>query len=543
MTNPSLRIALAQMNPHVGNLEKNLEKHLQIIKDALQQQAELVVFPELSLCGYPPEDLLLRPDFIEQSENNVIMLAKALPKDRYCVVGHPTLKRGKLFNSLSLLHHGKVIGRYHKNCLPNYSVFDEDRYFTKGETSFVFTIKNIAVGFIICEDIWHLQPVPKAVEAGAKLIVCMNASPFELDKHEQRQTLLRKRAMESHVPIVYVNLVGGQDDLVFDGGSMVMNADGNLAQLAPFFEENLMITEITQTQHHMQFSTSVYTTPPTLARAYQALVLAIRDYVNKNAISHVYIGVSGGIDSALTLALAVDALGKDRVIAVILPSRYSSQLSLDEANAVVDYVGVKSFTINIEKTYQSLVESLGSHIEIKDTSITLQNLQARARAIILMALANETGGMVLTTGNRSELAVGYCTIYGDMAGGFAPLKDVPKTMVYALSHYRNQQNTVIPEATLTRAPTAELAPNQTDQDTLPPYELLDAILYAHLNQSQSIQAMIESGLPEEAVKKTVKLVKQNEYKRKQAAIGPRLNHKSFGKDWRYPNTNGFTDQG
>lgn len=541
MTN--LRLALAQINPHVGNLEKNLEKHLEFITAAAEQEAELIIFPELSLCGYPPEDLLLRPDFIEQSEKTLATLISKLPNTLYCVVGHPVLKHGKLFNALSLLHQGKIIGQYFKNCLPNYSVFDEDRYFTPGDTAFVFPIKNIPIGFIICEDIWHLRPAPKATEAGAKIIICINASPFELDKHEQRQTLLRKRAIEHHAPIVYVNQVGGQDDLIFDGGSMVMNADGNLTQLAPFFEEKLIITDITHTQHHISFNESSCTPLPTLARTYQALVLAIRDYVNKNGIPHVYIGVSGGIDSALTLALAVDALGKERVTAVILPSRYSSSLSLDEANAVIHHVNVKSLTINIESIYQSLLTSLSSQIQTKDTSITLQNLQARARAVILMALSNETGGMVLTTSNRSEMAVGYCTIYGDMAGGFAPLKDVLKTMVYALSHYRNQQNTVIPENTITRAPTAELAPNQTDQDTLPPYELLDAILYAHLNQNQSINAMIESGLPEAVVKKVVTLVKQNEYKRKQAAIGPRLNHKSFGKDWRYPITNGYTDKG
>lgn len=538
-----LRIALAQINPHVGHLEKNLAAHLQVIKTACEKhQAELIVFPELSLCGYPPEDLLLRSHFIHKVEDTVIALAKAIPPDIYCVIGHPVLAKGKIYNTLSVLHQGKVAGQYHKQCLPNYGVFDEERYFSHGSDSFVMTIKDIPIGFIVCEDVWHLKPVPDAVNAGAKLIVCINASPFELDKHEQRQTLLRKRAIEHHIPLIYVNMVGGQDDLIFDGGSMVMNSDGNPTTLLPFFEERITLTEASLHDDHITLTETPHSAPPTLARAYGALILATRDYLQKNNITHVYIGVSGGIDSALTLTLAVDAIGKENVNAVFLPSRYSSVLSLDEAKAIAENLGVNEITIDIEPTVSTLTKSLGEHIKTDSPSITLQNIQARARAIILMALANETNGLVLTTGNRSEIAVGYCTIYGDMAGGFAPLKDVPKTMVYALSHFRNQHEPVIPEATLTRAPTAELAPNQTDQDTLPPYELLDAILYAHLNQGMGIQAMIESGLPKEAVEKTVKMVKQNEYKRKQAAIGPRLNHSAFGKDWRYPVTNGFVDK-
>lgn len=541
MTNSSLRIAMAQLNLHVGNLADNLAKHISAARDARDlYQADIIVFPELSLTGYPPEDLLLRQHFIEASDQALQTLLETV-RDIYCLVGHPVYKDGKRYNAASLIYNGEIIGQYFKQCLPNNTVFDEQRYFTPGNEALVTNIKGIPVGILICEDIWHKAPIHLASLEHAKLILNINASPFELDKHEQRLTVLRKRAIHHHTPIVYVNCVGGQDDLIFDGGSMVINTEGNIATLAPFFEESITVTPIEFTENQVTIPETAYTTPSTLARAYRGLVLALRDYVNKNRIPSVLIGVSGGIDSALTLTLAVDALGKDRVHAVVLPSQYSSALSLEEANTLTATLGVKTSTISIEPVVQTLLQSLKPYINTEGASVTLQNCQARARGIILMALSNESGGIVLTTGNRSEMAVGYCTLYGDMAGGFAPLKDVPKTMVYALSHYRNQLGEVIPPRTITREPTAELAPNQKDQDSLPPYELLDAILLAHLNQGMGAAEMIAAGLPEADVIKVVRLVKLSEYKRKQAAMGPRLNGCSFGKDWRFPVTNGFVE--
>ncbi|HEU5281213.1 MAG TPA: NAD+ synthase [Gammaproteobacteria bacterium] len=539
MTKTTLRIAMAQLNLHIGNITENLAKHIQAANEARDlHQADLVVFPELSLTGYSPEDLLNRKHFIEASDAALKTLTETV-HGIYCLVGHPQQIKNKLYNATSLIYNGKILGQYHKQCLPNNSVFDERRYFTPGDKPLIQTIKGIPIGILICEDIWHIQPAQQALDAGARLIVNLNASPFELDKHEQRLTVLRKRAIHHHTPIVYVNNVGGQDELIFDGGSMIINNEGNVATLAPFFKESLTVTSLEFNENSVNIPETTYTLPATLERAYQGLVLAIRDYINKNHMPHVLVGVSGGIDSALTLTLAVDALGKDRVHAVVLPSRHSSKLSLEEANALTQNLGVKTKTIDIEPTYQAVVSSLKNEICTQGSSVTLQNCQARARGILLMALSNESGGLVLTTGNRSELAVGYCTLYGDMAGGFAPLKDVPKTMVYALAHYRNQLGEVIPPRTITRAPTAELAPDQKDQDSLPPYELLDAILLAHLNQGMGVAEMVAAGLPEADVVKVVRLVKLSEYKRKQAAMGPRLNAYAFGKDWRFPVTNGF----
>ncbi len=534
MTNTSLRVALAQLNCHVGDLEKNIAQHIAAATRARdEQKADLIIFPESSLTGYPAEDLLLRPHFLERTAEALTQLETQI-HGIVCVVGHPHVQNGKLYNAATVFYNGERLGTYCKRKLPNYSVFDERRYFTAGREPFIFKVKDIPVGLIICEDAWTNEVVAETAALGAKLLITLNASPFETDKHEQRSTVLRKRAIHNHLPIAYVNCVGGQDELVFDGGSMIIDAEGNIACLAPFFQESIITKEmIFNEQTHLELD--IINTPNKLSRIYDAITLGIRDYIHKNRFPGVLIGVSGGIDSALTLALAVDALGADNVHAVILPSRYSSQLSLEEATQITQNLGVSHQLIDIEPTVQALTASLPASLK----SITLQNLQARARGIILMALSNDTGNLVLTTGNRSEVAVGYCTLYGDMVGGFAPLKDVPKTLVYELATYRNQRGVVIPERTITRAPTAELAPNQTDQDTLPPYDRLDAILSAYLNQGLDADAIIHLGMPEEEVRLVLQLVKNNEYKRKQAAIGPRINSHSFGKDWRMPVTNGF----
>ena len=400
-------------------------------------------------------------------------------------------------------------------------------------------MNGILVGLVACEDLWVQGPTQQAAAQGARFILSPNASPFEVNKHEQRVAMLAKRAKLNQTPIVYVNSVGGQDELIFDGGSMVVNEEGNVAQFAGFFSETLLPVDI----EISTVSTKITMTPPQLPtdeeKIYQALVLALRDYVNKNKIPSVLLGLSGGIDSALTLAIAVDALGRDRVKAVFMPSRYTADISTEDATIIAKNLGVVMDTISIEPTYKSFLESLAPNFAGKHPDVTEENIQARCRAVILMALSNKSGSLVLTTGNRSEIAVGYCTLYGDMAGGFAVLKDVPKTLVYKLAAYRNTLHAVIPQRTIDRPPTAELAVNQKDEDTLPPYAELDNMLECYLNQNQDIEEMITQGFDRTTVEKVVGMIKRNEYKRRQAAIGPRINNKSFGRDWRYPVTNRF----
>jgi len=533
-----LRIVQAQLNLQVGNIAENLEKHrLATVIARDQFHADIIVFPELSLTGYPPEDLLYRPAFIQEAQAALLSLAADI-KDIYCVVGHPHLERDHLFNACSVLHDGKVIAYYAKQRLPNYGVFDECRYFTPGNASCVFPIQDTQVGIVICEDLWKLGPTRAAKSHGAEIILSPNASPFEVDKHEQRLSVLAKRAKHDNLPIIYVNQVGGQDDLIFDGGSMAVNAMGDCCQFAGFFHESLHPIDFVKKG---RITSAPFTVPEPIERIYQALVLATRDYIHKNHFSGVLVGVSGGIDSALTLAIAVDALGKDKVKAVFLPSQYTASMSLEDGKALTDELGVATETISIESTCKTLVETLAPSFAGKKSDVTEENIQARARAIILMALSNKFGYLVLTTGNRSEMAVGYCTLYGDMAGGYAVLKDIPKTLVYKLAAFRNQRGQVIPQRTIERPPTAELAPNQKDEDSLPPYSILDSILECYLNQSQSIEEIVNNGFDRNVVTKVVNLIKYSEYKRKQAAVGPRINHKSFIRDWRYPNTNGFTE--
>ncbi len=537
----TLRIVNAQLNLHVGNLAGNLQKHLSSIALACTEHlADVVVFPELSLTGYPPEDLLLRNAFIDECDATLQSLAQQIG-DVYVVVGHPARDGDKIYNACSVLHDGRVIHTYHKFHLPNYGVFDEKRYFSAKNDACVFTVKGIKIGLIICEDLWSSGPLEKSVAAGAQLVLIPNASPFEMDKHEQRTKLLSQQAKRHAVPLIYINNVGGQDELVFDGGSMVMHADGSLSHFAGFFAETLVPISVQNANGKITIDPEKKPTaiPASTERVYQALVTGTRDYIEKNHFPGVIIGLSGGIDSALTAAIAVDALGKDRVHGVYMPSRYSSDISQTDAAELAKKLGIEFSSFAITDIHNAFLQTLSTAIQPHAADITDQNLQSRTRAVILMALSNSSGKLVLTTGNRSEVAVGYCTLYGDMCGGYAVLKNVPKMLVYALAKYRNQLNDVIPSRTIQRAPTAELAPNQMDEDSLPPYPVLDSILECYLDRSMSIDEIVAQGFQRDVVMKVLTMIKRNEYKRKQYALGPQIQTTSFIKDWRYPVTNGF----
>lgn len=533
-----IRVVLAQLNFHVGDIEGNLQKHFVAAAKARDElAADVIVFPELSLIGYPPEDLLLRKSFVHDAYAALQKFNNEM-RGIYCVLGHPLPSSDGLFNACSLTYNGNIIGQYFKQQLPNYGVFDEKRYFVPGELPCVASIHDVQTGLVICEDLWTPGPCRQAVDHGARLILSPNASPFETDKHEQRLSILSKRIKANKLPIVYVNHVGGQDELVFDGGSMVLDDKGTFTNFAGFHQEKLLPVDI-DIHATPKIMTSHFTVPTKLERIYQTLVLGVRDYVEKNGFPSVVFGLSGGIDSALVLAIAVDALGKDRVHAVLMPSRYTADISNIDAIELAKNLDVTTENISIEPIYKQLLESLSPSFKDKKTDITEENIQARCRGILLMALSNKFGHLVLTTGNRSEMAVGYCTLYGDMVGGYAPLKDIPKTLVYELANYRNQIQPVIPQRIIDRAPSAELAPDQKDQDSLPPYSILDRILELYLNEGKNLTEIVNEGIDQEVAAKIIKLIRRNEYKRKQAAIGPHINHKSFGKDWRYPLTNGY----
>lgn len=538
-----LRIVLAQLNLTVGDIQNNLNKLITSAIDARDNlDANMIVFPELSLTGYPPEDLLLRKSFLVAT-NKALYEFIAQVQNIYCVIGHPHATSHGLFNSCSIIYNGTILGRYAKQFLPNYGVFDECRYFQSGSNSpCVLPIQNIPTGFIICEDIWYANPAQQAATQGARFLIVINASPFETDKHEQRVKILSERAKQNNLPILYVNHVGGQDDLIFDGGSLVVDAEGKLCQQAEFCKEVLLPVDMEFTSTNTILPTC--TTPPVIStekRIYNCLVLGLRDYLQKNQFSGVLVGVSGGIDSALTLAIAVDALGKENVHAVMMPSRYTADISQEDALALIHNLEVSYEEISIEPVFEAFLQTLQPQLADKKSDLTEQNLQARCRGMILMALSNLTGKIVLITSNHSETAVGYATLYGDMAGGFAVLKDVPKTLVYQLANYRNSITPVIPLRTIKRAPTAELAPGQTDQDTLPPYEILDKILEYYLNQEMSLDEITAQGFERNTVIKVINMINHSEYKRRQAPIGIRINHKAFGRDRRYSITSGFNE--
>jgi len=527
-----MKIAIAQMNCIVGDIAGNAKKIVTSATLAKEQGATLVVTPELSLCGYSPEDLLLRPDFLLACEDALLALAKQLP-DIAVIVGHPHQQGEQCFNAASVLEGGHVVATYHKQVLPNYGVFDEERYFVSGSEALVFNHCGVKLGVLICADVWESKPALLAKMAGAELLVAMNGSPFHMKKQNTRLEVLKQRAVENSLPIVYVNMVGGQDELVFDGASFVLNAQGELMCELPAFESQL---EVVDFEHAQPLHGNMTKNLPLEATVYHALKLGLADYVNKNGFPGVVIGLSGGVDSALTLALAVDAIGADKVHAVMMPSEFTADISVNDAREMADIVGVEYSEIAIKPLYDMYLTALSPQFGDMPFDATEENLQARIRGMLLMAISNKFGSIVVTTGNKSEMAVGYCTLYGDMAGGFALLKDVPKTLVYQLCAYRNQLSSVIPERIITRPPSAELRANQVDQDSLPPYDVLDAIIEAYVEDDLSRKDIVALGYPIEDVNRVIAMIDRNEYKRRQSPVGVRITDKGFGKDRRYPIT-------
>ncbi|MGL5185838.1 MAG: NAD+ synthase [Plesiomonas shigelloides] len=536
----SLTVALAQLNMLVGDIEGNAQKIITTTREQADAGADLVVFPELALTGYPPEDLLLRPDLMVRVNAQLDLIAQVSHKTAV-LVGHPWPEDGKLYNALSVYAEGRLLIRYYKQKLPNYGVFDELRYFSAGDKNALLELNGVRLGLLICEDLWFDAPVDALHAAGAEVIVSINASPYDQEKPQVRQRLLEGHCRRTGLPLLYLNQIGGQDELVFDGCSKVFNAQGEMThRLAAFAEQ------VEQVSLHKQ--QDVLTITPMaqpaaaqglLAQTYQALVLAVRDYVTKNGFQGAVLGLSGGIDSALTLAIAVDALGADKVQAVMMPFRYTADISVADAKEEANLLGIEFDIVSIEPMFDAFMQQLAPMFAGTERDTTEENLQARCRGVMLMALSNKRRRLVLTTGNKSEMAVGYATLYGDMAGGFDVLKDVPKTLVFQLSEYRNTLSYVIPQRVIDRPPSAELAPDQVDQDSLPPYDILDAILHAYVEQDKSVADLVAMGFEDEVVRKVIRLVDLNEYKRRQAAVGPRITARNFGKDRRYPITSGF----
>ena len=539
-------IVMAQLNLLVGDIDGNARRIVESAREARSEyDADLVVFPELSLTGYPPEDLLLRPSLSRRIERALAEIAGA-GIECPIVVGFPQAADEGLFNALTVIDQGRRIATYHKQRLPNYQVFDEQRYFRPGGSPCLVELFGARVAFTICEDLWREHPVLQAGNAGATLLININASPFHVDKTEERKALLEKRCKRGGFPIVYVNLVGGQDELVFDGASLAVDAEGNTRVLAPAFEEGLYPVEIEVDERDgaCKLANGLMQLPAAVEeQIYRALVLGVRDYVNKNGFPGVVLGLSGGIDSALTLAVAVDALGAERVQAVMMPFTYTSDLSKNAAAGQARALGVEFSVISIDNIYTAFIAALADEFAGAAPDASEQNVQARCRGVLLMAISNKKGLLVLTTGNKSELAVGYATLYGDMAGGFDVLKDVSKTMVYRLAEYRNRladdAGEVIPRAVIERPPSAELAPGQVDADNLPPYDVLDPILERYVERDWSANRIVEDGFDEDIVARVVRMVDRNEYKRRQGPPGVRLTQKAFGRDRRYPITNAW----
>ena len=541
-----LTIVMAQLNFLVGDIDGNTDLVIASAQRAItEKSADMIVFPELTLVGYPPEDLLLRPSLQVRVEK---ALAKILAAnlDIFLVLGYPFRQSAKLYNALGVIKKRECLGVYLKQCLPNYQVFDEHRYFSPGSDPLVLELLGTRCAFTICEDLWESGPIQQTKSAGAQLAVNINASPFHINKLVERKELLSKRCKQVGFPILYINLIGGQDELVFDGGSMAANAEGECCFQAPSYVEGLYSLEILVSQDgcieipHKSIANDL----DLEADVYQSLVLGVRDYVNKNKFKGVVLGLSGGIDSALTLAIAVDALGSDRVQAVMMPFEFTSQLSLDVAAKQAKKLGVNYQVIAINEIYHSFIDALSEEFAGTAVDVSEQNIQARARGVLLMAISNKQGLLVLTTGNKSEIAEGYSTLYGDIAGGFDVLKDVSKTLVYKLANYRNNsflqhREEIIPQLVIDRAPSAELAPNQVDQDSLPDYEVLDQILELYIEKDRSAEDIIKDGFAEDIVRRILRLVDLNEYKRRQSPVGVRLTERGFGRDRRYPITNAW----
>jgi NAD+ synthase (glutamine-hydrolysing) len=532
-----MRIAMAQLDCVVGDMPGNAARILAVVDAARRGGADLVVTPELSLCGYPPEDLLLRTAFLAACASELERLAAQIAGPAV-LVGFPEASDGKRHNAVAVIRDGRVAAIYRKRELPNYTVFDEERYFEPGTDPCVIEVAGVRVGIVICEDIWFPGPARLTCAAGAQVIVVPNGSPYHTQQQALRRDVVTARARETGVPVVYVNRVGGQDELVFDGASFVVDGTGAPAQQAPAWRETVALAEFNGAQPKAVRGSLDERLEP---HVYAALCMGVHDYVTKNRFPGVLIGLSGGIDSALTLAVAVDALGRERVRAVMLPSRYNAAISLDDARAMAAILGVRYDEIPIDGVFQAFRAALAEEFKGLPEDATEENIQARIRGTLLMALSNKHGTIVLTTGNKSEMAVGYATLYGDMAGGFGVLKDISKTLVYRLARYRNSLGRVIPERIITRAPSAELRPNQTDQDSLPPYNGLDAILEAYVEELRSPTEIVARGYAAEHVAKVVRLIKVSEYKRRQAAVGIRITPRGFGKDWRYPITSAWAE--
>lgn len=538
---PELRVAIAQQQFIVGDIVHNAQKMVALANEARQKGANLIVFPELALLGYPPEDLLLRPSLAARVKYAFEILSHV--QDIVMLVGYPHIDTHGTFNSLAIIHNGQQKGFYHKQCLPNYGVFDEQRYFSTGQNNVLFDYQGLTIGLLICEDLWQQAPIAALKHKGADIVVCVNASPFEQNKQQTRKDLLQRRASEHQLPIVYVNTVGGQDDLVFDGGSMVVDADGQCVHEAPRFLQQMLYASIRRDADSGRLVLSSQRKAPLalspIAETYQALVVGLRDYVNLSGFNGVLVGLSGGIDSALTLCIAVDALGADKVYAVMMPYEYTSQISLQDAQAQARRLNVSYTVCPIHDAVEGMRRTLEPMFSNTKADTTEENIQARARGMILMALSNKFGHLVITTGNKSEMAVGYATLYGDMAGGFDVLKDVYKTQVYALANYRNrlEESPVIPERVITRPPSAELRPDQTDQDSLPDYDTLDKILELYIDRDFGFDAIVQAGYDKALVQRILSMVDHNEYKRRQAAIGTKISQRAFGRARRYPLVN------
>ena len=552
-----MKIAIAQINCTVGDLAGNVTRILDFAARARAQSADILLTPELALCGYPPEDLLLRDDFYRDCDAALARLAAGV-QGITLVVGHPQKVDGRRFNAASVICDGRVLKTYHKHALPNYTVFDEQRYFASGEGACVFDVQGIRFGINICEDTWGWQgptlanPGPDgrtldigaegarapllAREAGAQVLLVLNASPYHVRKQQTRYEVMRRRVSETGMPIIYANLVGGQDELVFDGASFVLDAGGTLTHQLPMFEEALAVVTLDGTQ----VAPGLVTAPlASEAEVYGALCLGVRDYVGKNGFPGVLLGLSGGIDSAVTLAIAADAIGPAKVHAVMMPSQYTADISQIDAREEAEKLGVRYSEIAIRPVFDVFMSALTDQFAGLAADTTEENIQARVRGTLLMAMSNKTGAIVVTTGNKSEMGTGYATLYGDMAGGFAVLKDISKMLVYRLANYRNSVSPVIPQRVITRAPSAELRPNQTDQDNLPPYDVLDAIMEAYVEHNRSPAEIEAAGYARKDVERVIQLLRISEYKRRQSPVGIRITPRGFGKDWRYPITNKY----
>ncbi len=541
--NERLRFAMAQLNLLVGDVAGNTDAVIAAATEARDRLgAQLVFFPELTLTGYPPDDLLLRPDFIAAVERGIERIA-AETRGITVIVGAPRLDAGHLYNAARVIRDGAVRAHYAKQELPTYGVFDDLRYFTPGAEACVVEVAGCRVGVTICEDAWHAGPVAQAAAAGADLIVNLNASPFDQYKGTARESVLRDRIAETGLPILYCNMAGGQDEVVYDGGSCAFDGNGDLMSRAPNFDTGLYPVDIERIHGHWTpLEGAIEPALSAEAVVYEALVWGVRDYVEKNRFPGVVIGLSGGIDSALVAAIAVDALGAARVHCVMMPTRYTSQMSHTDAGAIAEALGVRYDTVAIESVFNELQAALAPVFGDRPADVTEENLQSRIRGTLLMAVSNKLGGLVLATGNKSEMAVGYATLYGDMVGGFSPLKDIFKTEVYRLARYRNRRGEVIPERVLSRPPSAELAPDQKDTDSLPEYAELDSILAAYVEEDASIEEIVGHGHARGTVERVVRLLHRNEYKRRQAAPGVKVTTKAFGRDRRYPITSGFGRQ-